>query len=164
MIERDLAAIPRMVAALLAPVGMLLVGVLSGAETVILGAGLTLDRATPIHAILADPDAYVGQVVRIEGGVLDVCPMKGCWVEVGGEDASLRIKVEDDVIVFPADAKGKILAAQGTVEAVDMTRDDYVAWLVHLAEEKGEPFDPAVIGDGPFRSVRIAGSGARLDG
>jgi hypothetical protein len=129
-----------------------------------LGDGVTVAEPTPIHAILADPDAFVGKVVRIDGGVLDVCPMKGCWVEVGEAGESLRVKVEDDVIVFPADSEGRIIAAQGTVEAVEMTRDQYVAWLAHLAEEKGEAFDPATIGDGPFRTVRIAGTGARLDG
>ncbi|MDH3404469.1 MAG: DUF4920 domain-containing protein [Acidobacteriota bacterium] len=135
-------------------------------EAVILGEGVTLEEATPIHAILADPDAFLGQTVRIEGGVLDVCPMKGCWVEVGGEGGSLRVKVEDDVIVFPADAKGRIIAAQGTVEAVEMSREEYVDWLAHLAAEKGEPFDAATadVGDGPHRTIRIRGTGARIEG
>lgn len=152
MIRRPLSAVLALALAL--------VTLPAAAET--LGEGVTLAEATPIHAILADPDAWVGKEVRIEGGVLDVCPMKGCWVEIGEEGESLRVKVEDDVIVFPADAKGKILAAQGTVEAIDMTRDQHIAWLTHLAEEKGEDFDPSTVGDGPFRTVRIAGTGARL--
>ena len=138
---------------------------LIAADTVNLGEGVTLDEATAIHAILADPDAFIGKTVRIEGGVLDVCPMKGCWVELGDEEVGIRVKVEDDVIVFPADSKGKIMAAQGVVEAVDMTRDEYVEWLAHLAEEKGESFDAATLdlGDGPFRTIRLAGTGARIE-
>lgn len=46
-----------------------------------------------------------------------------------------------------------------------MSRDDYLAWLAHAAEEKGESFDPAEaeIGEGPFRILRIQGSGARIE-
>lgn len=134
-------------------------------ESLTLGEGVTVESATPIHQILADPDAFLGKTVRIEGGVLDVCPMKGCWVEVGDENEGIRVKVEDDVIVFPADSKGKIIAAQGMVEAVEMTREEYVDWLAHLAEEKGESFDAASadLGDGPHRMIRIRGTGARIE-
>ena len=140
----------------------LLTSAVAFAET--LGDGVDLEEVTTIHAILADPDAYIGKTVRIDGGVLDVCPKKGCWVELGEEDASLRVKVEDDVIVFPADSKGKILAAQGVVEAIEMSREEYVGWLAHLAEEKGETFDEAAaqIGDGPHRMIRLKGTGARF--
>jgi flavin-dependent dehydrogenase len=91
--------------------------------------------------------------------------MKGCWVEVGDEGKSLRVKVEGDVIVFPADSKGRIIAAQGVVEAVEMSREAYIDWLAHLAEEKGEPFDAAAakLGDGPHRTIRIRGTGAQLE-
>lgn len=130
------------------------------------GDGVSLEEATPIHEIMADPDAWVGKEVRIEGGVLDVCPKAGCWIEVGDPGESIQIKVDDGVIVFPTDAKGQIASAQGTVEAVEMTREEYVAWLAHVAEEKGEVFDEASaeIGDGPYRIIRIRGTGAEIEG
>ncbi len=128
------------------------------------GDGVSVEEATPIASILADPDAYIGKTVRVEGGVLDVCPKKGCWIEVGDEDDHIRIKVDDGVIVFPAEATGRVAAAQGEVEAIEMTREKYVGWLAHLAEEKGETFDAeaADLGDGPFRIIRIKGTGATL--
>ncbi len=134
------------------------------AEVEIYGDGVELEEVTPIAKILADPDAFIGKTVRVEGGVLDVCPKKGCWIEVGDEHESIRIKVDDDVIVFPATAQGKIAAAQGEVEAIDMSRENYLSWLAHLAEEKGETFDAdgADVGDGPFRIIRIRGTGARI--
>lgn len=130
------------------------------------GEGVSLEEATPIAKILADPDAWIGKTVRIEGGVLDVCPRAGCWMEVGEAGESIQIKVDDGVIVFPTDAKGQVASAEGTVEAVEMTREDYVAWLAHVAEEKGEVFDEASaeIGDGPFRIIRIRGTGAEIEG
>mgnify|MGYP001815322011 FL=1 len=129
------------------------------------GAGIDLQQSTPIHAILADPDAFLGQTVRVEGQVLDVCPSKGCWIEIGDETKSIQIKVEDDVIVFPSDAKGRIASAQGEVEAIEMSRDEYLRWLAHAAEERGESFDPeaADIGSGPYRVIRIRGTGASIE-
>ena len=97
--------------------------------------------------------------------MLDVCPRKGCWIEIGDEAKRIQIKVEDDVIVFPSDAKGRIAASQGEVEAIEMSREDYLLWLTHAAEERGENFDPASaeIGDGPYRLIRIRGTGARIE-
>ena len=134
-------------------------------ETDTYGSGVELEKATPILEILNDPDAFLGKTVRIDGTVLDVCPKKGCWIEVGAGGGSIQVKVEDDVIIFPAEAKGRIAAAEGKVEAIDMTRDKYIAWLEHLAEEKGEEFDAdnADIGDGPYRLIRIRGTGAELE-
>ena len=134
-------------------------------EAEVYGAGVDLEEATRIADILADPDAGIGKTVRVEGGVLDVCPRKGCWIEIGGEGESIRIKVEDDVIVFPAAAKGRLAAAQGEVEAIEMTREKYVGWLAHLAEERGEEFDAetADVGDGPYRIIHIKGTGARIE-
>jgi hypothetical protein len=135
------------------------------AETEVYGDGVGVAEATPILDIVADPDAFLGKTVRIEGTVLDVCPKKGCWIEVGGGGETIQVKVDDDVIVFPSSAKGRIANAQGTVEAIEMTRDKYLAWLGHVAEEKGETFDPAAadVGDGPYRIIRIRGTGARID-
>lgn len=144
---------------------LLVLPVAATAETQVFGSGVSLEEVTPIHAILADPDAYLGTTVRIEGGVLDVCPTKGCWIELGDQNNRIQVKVEDDVIVFPADAKGRIAAAQGEVEAIEMSREQYVAWLSHLARERAEEFDEdsADFGDGPFRLIRIRGTGARIE-
>jgi hypothetical protein len=132
------------------------------------GKGVSLTETTSIKEILARPDDFVGKTVRIEGPVLDVCPMKGCWMELGTPQgdgtASLRVKVEDGVIAFPVTAKGKLAVAEGTVEAIPMTREKYVDWLAHLAEERGEKFDPSTVGEGPFRILQIQGTGARIEG
>ena len=131
----------------------------------IYGTGVSLAEETRIADILSDPEAYIGRTVRVEGGVIDVCPQKGCWMELDDEGETIRIKVEDDVIVFPAAAKGRVATAQGVVEAVEMSREDYIGWLAHLAEERGETFDAesADVGEGPHRIIRIQGTGARIE-
>ncbi len=144
---------------------LLLAPAVLAADATTYGDGVKVEDATSIAEILADPDAFVGKTVRVEGGVLDVCPKKGCWIEVGDEEQHIRIKVDDGVIVFPTDAAGKIAAAEGEVEAIEMTRERYVGWLAHLAEEKGETFDEAEadVGDGPFRMIQIKGTGATIE-
>jgi Domain of unknown function (DUF4920) len=130
-----------------------------------LGAALTLDETLPIPLLLAHPDQYVGKKVRVEGTVTEVCQMKGCWMEIEeGPEAKIRIKVEDGVIVFPATATGKKAIAEGVVESVPMTRESYVAWREHEAEDRGVKFDPATVGDGPFRILELRGVGARISG
>ena len=52
--------------------------------------------------------------------------------------------------------------AVGYQVTLDMERDAYVAWRRHLAEELGQTFDEASVGDGPYRIVQIAGTGAEI--
>lgn len=127
------------------------------------GEALTVAEVTPIADILANPDAFVGKKVRIEGNVKDVCPMKGCWMEVEDEagDKMLRVKVEDDVIVFKQETKGQPATAEGEVEAIELTQEKAVAYLAHLAEEKGEAFDSTSV-TGPMTIYQIKGIGAEV--
>lgn len=137
----------------------------AAAETATYGAGVTLESTTPIRDIVVDPEAWAGQQVRVEGRVVGVCAKKGCWMELESpDDHRLRIKVEDDVIVFPRDAEGRQAVAEGTVEVHELTREQYAGWLRHLAEEQGETFDEASVGDGPYRLVQIRGTGAEIAG
>lgn len=120
-------------------------------------------ETTPIEEIVADPDAWAGKKVRIAGQVEGVCAMQGCWMDlVSPENATLRVKVDDGVIVFPAEAIGHRAIAEGTIEIVEMTRERYVAWMRHVAEEEEREFDPESIGEGPHRIVRLHGLGAEI--
>ena len=133
------------------------------AETEQYGAGVDLPTTTPIGEIVADPDAWVDKTVRVEGTVAGVCAKKGCWMELESREGDhLRVKVEDDVIVFPAEAEGRWAVAQGTVQVNDLTREQYADWLRHIAEEQGGTFDEAAVGDGPYRLVQIKGTGAEI--
>lgn len=127
------------------------------------GEALTLDTVTPIADIVADPARFDGERVRVRGEVEGVCPMKGCWMNLRQGDSVVQVKVEDDVIVFPADAVGDEATAEGIVERLEMDREQYVAWHRHLAEELGRAFDPESIGDGPYEIVRIKGLGAEIE-
>jgi hypothetical protein len=130
------------------------------------GKGTTLAETTSMEKILADPDAWIGKRVRIEGKVMDVCPMAGCWMELeeGESVSNFRVKVDDGVIVFPVTAKGKLAVVEGTIEAIPMTREKYVDWLEHLAHERGQDFNASTVGEGPFRILQLKAEGARIEG
>jgi hypothetical protein len=139
----------------------LLAAVAAAAAIVQVGAPVTVVEPTPIAAILATPADHVGRTVRVEGEVSGVCTREGCWMDIADEQGRrLRIKVEDGVLVFPAESRGQRAVAQGKVTVQELSREQYVAWQKHLAGEGGEPFDESKVGTGPFRLVQLAGDGA----
>lgn len=89
-----------------------------------LGTGVTLESITPIADVIARPAGFAGQTVRVEGVVTAVCQHMGCWMTLapagatGDKPATLRLKVDDGVIVFPVSARGKTAVAQGVIERV----------------------------------------------
>lgn len=105
---------------LLAAVCAAVVGV--SAEEIKLGAGVTLKESTPIAALAKTPAEFVGKTVRIDGVATAVCTEMGCWMAVAPEGdnsgTTVRLKVEDGVIVFPVSAKGKKVSAEGVFEKV----------------------------------------------
>jgi hypothetical protein len=92
------------------------------AEEIKLGAGVTLKDSTPIAALAKTPADFVGKTVRIDGVATAVCTEMGCWMAVAPEGdtsgTTVRLKVEDGVIVFPVSAKGKKVSAEGVFEKV----------------------------------------------
>ncbi len=126
------------------------------------GEPLTLTESTTVSAILDDTDAHLGKKVRIEGMVVDVCSMRGCWMEVAGDRSfeTIKVKVDDGVIVFPLTAKGKTAIVEGVVEKLELSHEQAVKMKKHEAEEKDEKFDPATISEEDLVIYRLRGLGA----
>ena len=106
---------------------------------------------TPMVAIedlMKDPESYLGKVVRVTGTVKEVCPLKGCWTDVAQGKHKVRIKVRDGEIVFGEELINQQVVAEGTVYKFDLTREQAVNYYQHLAEERGEDFDPASVTKG----------------
>jgi len=98
-----------------------LVAPLAAGETK-LGTGVTLMDSTPIKALVDQPSAYVGKTLRVDGVATAVCTHMGCWMAVAAEGdeqgPTVRLKVDDGVIVFPVTAKGRKVSAEGLFEVV----------------------------------------------
>ena len=125
-----------------------------------LGQPLTAKESLTLTALYAKPDPLVGKTVQVKATVTEVCQAMGCWMSLSDTDGhTLRIKVDDGVIVFPKDSVGKTAIAEGKLEKIEMTRDQAVAAAKEEAEETGRKFNPASIKSGKT-VYELAGSGA----
>lgn len=93
-------------------------GLVTAGDAKTYGEGVTLAKAVAIEALLANPEDYAGQKVRVDGVVTGVCKTRGCWMQVSDPDTgnSIKVKVEDGVIVFPYTAMGHEASAEGVFE------------------------------------------------
>ena len=123
------------------------------------GDALTLTEVTEVATIMAEPEAWVGERVLIQGEVKEVCEKKGCWMDIAHPEGLIQVKVADDVIVFPLSARGRTAVVEGTVEALEMTAEEAFAAAAHRAEEQGEAFDSTAVFE-PTTTYRIQGIGA----
>lgn len=125
------------------------------------GKKLTVKEKTKISDIIANPEAYADKKVLVEGTVVDVCQKRGCWIKVSSdkEFESIRFKVEDGVIVFPMEAKGKSALAEGTVYFKTYSIEELIQQGEMHAKEEGTEFDPSTITE-PRIVIQINGEGA----
>ena len=125
------------------------------------GAELDVTGSTPIADLYSDE--FVGQKVRVEGTIVNVCAKRGCWIEIGAEGGDTVIfKVNDGEIVFPMKAKGSQVVAEGmwgkTVVSIEEQREEGAKHAL----ENGEEFDPASVTEAQVY-WRMSGIGARVD-
>lgn len=136
-------------------------GAAGGAGGVTYGSPAQAATSLTVADLFARAAELDGKQVRVEGTVADVCSKRGCWIKLAEETgpAVVTFKVEDGVMVFPMDAKGKWAVADGVVKRTELTLEQTRDRLKHEAEEAGKPFDPATV-TAPLVSVRLAGIGA----
>lgn len=114
-----------------------------------------------ISELLAQADENEGKVVRVSGVVAHVCPMRGCWVDIADDSGqAIQIKVVDGAVVFPLSAEGYTADVEGTLAKLTFTGEEAIGYRAHLAEERGEKFDPETAPKDPLVIWRIEGRGA----
>ena len=102
------------------------------------GAEITADEALPIGKVVADPDAYDGQTVKLAGVVREVCQNKGCWMTLeGGDGQSVRVTFRDYGFFVPKDIAGRSVVLEGSVRREELS----VETLRHYAEDEGKSDD-----------------------
>ena len=117
---------------------LLAAGVAAG-EPVAYGDPLSDAEPVRIGELVSNPERFVDKQIKVEGLVDDVCPMKGCWVDILDAQSreTIRFKVQDDVIVFPVEARGSEVIAEGVLRKHELSKQRAIAWMRHLAEERG---------------------------
>ena len=128
------------------------------------GKPLQLTEKTKISTILDNPDKFIGKRVQVSGMIIEVCAKRGCWVYLSSDRPyeKIQIKVIDGEIVFPMSASGHRATVEGSVEQLAMTKEDVIRYKRHLAEEKGQPFDPSTV-TGDEKIIRIHAIGAVIE-
>lgn len=121
----------------------------------------TLTDTTLVSTILSAPDSHVGQRVLVAGTVVQVCEARGCWLQLASDrpEETLKVKVEDGVIIFPMTARGKHAVVEGVVERVVQTAEEARAMARRHAEEMRQPFDSTAAFE-PSTTYQLRGIGA----
>ena len=130
------------------------------------GKEIELTGKQLIHEIITNENNYLNKDVFISGEILEVCPMRGCWIKIKDKssDYNLRVKVTDGEIVFPLSSKGKYADIQGIFTKLEFSEEQARKWKIHLAEEKGIKldFDEVTIDQSDLFEYRIIGHGAKI--
>ena len=81
--------------------------------------GVAAEASTPISEILADLNGFEGQFVQIEGIVVEICDMAGCYMTLSDPDGNkLNVKVTDWVVDFREVAElGYYVVGEGIQQA-----------------------------------------------
>ena len=81
------------------------------------GNTLTDNEAVAVSAVLADPAAYNGQTVKIEGKIVSEC-MTGCWFGLEDDGVSIHVDIKPAGLAIPQRV-GKDVVVEGTVAVED---------------------------------------------
>jgi hypothetical protein len=131
-----------------------------------LGVEISNTNISPITELLNNPSIYLGNNVAINGKIVDVCPMMGCWIEVKDSysEEVIRVKVKDGDIIFPKESKNKEVLVEGVFSKLDFTEEQAILWKIHLAEEKGIQLssEDITLDASDLVEYRIQGLGAKI--
>ena len=128
------------------------------------GQSILTGDAQNINELLKNPDNYLNRNVIVNGVIHEVCPMRGCWIQISDINGidQIRVKVTDGEIVFPLSGKDHIVTVKGTFTRLDLSKEQAINWKVHLAEEKGITLNPdnIILQEGDYYEYRISCTGA----
>ena len=100
---------------------------------------VSLENNVNLHKLLKDPENNLNKEIVVEGEIVDVCPMRGCWIDITDDQENLiKVKVKDGEIVFPLSAINQKVKVYGKFIKLNYTEEQIINWKIHLAEEKGE--------------------------
>lgn len=126
------------------------------------GNGLTLAEPLPVSDLLADPERYVGQTVQIKGLVVEVCAVRGCYINIAGDKPfeSVHFKVTDGDMIFPMNARGRTAVVEGVWEKI-VRQNEFGFARTRPTIDK--PLDPASVST-TETLYQLRGLGAVIEG
>lgn len=121
------------------------------------GAAVPESKPLPVETVLADPQIYDGRELVLEGRVVEVCPVKGCWMTFASGERSLRVTFLDYAFFVPKDCAGATAVCGGRFAIREVPADE----ARHYLEDAGRHAEAAQITE-PVRSYTFVASGVRL--
>ena len=119
-----------------------------------------------IGKLLLNSDEYLGKRFLVSGNIIEVCPMRGCWVQIQDETSkeTIRIKVTDGEIVFPLSSVGNKIIAEGDFIKIELSEKQAKSWKQHLALEQGIELDTSniVLSDKDYYEYRLNSNAAKI--
>ena len=151
----------RNVSALLTCIFVLALAAGALAEDKTYGEGVTGEDLVLVSDLLAKPDEFIGKTVRVKGTAVGVCAHRGCWINVAGdkEGETVRVKVQDGVIVFPPEIVGDTVIAEGVWTANELTMEQTKKVCAAEARKEGKEFDEGEVTT-CMTLYQISGTGA----
>ena len=131
------------------------------------GEAITQKGINDLKSLFSNPDIFINKEVLTKGKIIDVCPMRGCWINISDSEHPekiIRVKVVDGEIVFPLSSKGKNANVQGVFDKIEFSYEQAKKWKIHLEEEKGIHVNPdsIIVEDDDLIEYRIIGKGVQI--
>jgi hypothetical protein len=125
------------------------------------GEGVSAPDTMLVSQLLGDPETYIGKTVRVKGTAVGVCAHRGCWINIASdtEGETVRVKVQDGVIVFPEEIVGDLVVAEGVWTANELTMEQTKKVCAAQAREEGKEFDEGEV-TSCMTMYQISGTGA----
>jgi hypothetical protein len=98
------------------------------------GEAFKVEDILTAKALLADPASFVGQTVRVEGKVSDVCQKAGCWLVLSDAEQHMRVTTKDHAFFVDKQGTGSKCEIEGEVIAKEIEQDR----VEHFAGEASE--------------------------
>ena len=104
------------------------------------GEASTDEAAIPAVALMADVSSYLGQTVKIESEIVEVCQFKGCWLTLDtGTGYPIRVEVPrteagEYVYTVPKDIGRRRAIVSGTLVEKHLSDSE----RSHYAEDAGD--------------------------
>lgn len=93
---------------------------------------------------------------KIKAKVLDVCPKKGCWIQLAVNDSTTAfVKMKDYGFFLPLAAKGKTVVIDGEIKLKTTTVEE----LKHYAEDAKKSKEEIAAITKPEKEIRVTAKG-----
>ena len=80
-------------------------------------AGITV---IPVQALIRDAASHAGKEVQLQGRIVDVCPVSGCWFVLEDSSAAIFVDLKESASwTLPHRVKGMPAVVQGVVRLRD---------------------------------------------